>query len=126
MDYHTHSIPIHLQRTTAAVCAPPSSPCLNDPTYDDDHQYDSIACSSRGRRCFRLALNIVSVISRFLGPIVQPSRGNQLSHSRLIKSKIYSLTEGQDPEGQRGRQGDRVKWMVYLVLKRRGCRPGKK
>ena len=48
---------------------------------------------------------IVIVNSRFLERPQKRSRGNQLIHRRLTKTK--SLDSGQDPESQAGRQARR-------------------
>src|SRR6218665_2753601 len=59
-------------------------------------------------------LVIVIVNSRFLERPQKRSRGNQLIHRRLTKTK--SLGSGQDPESQAGRQTVRRLWcMVFGV-----------
>src|SRR6218665_167637 len=55
---------------------------------------------------------IVIVNSRFLQRPQKRSRGNQLVHRRLSKTK--SIGSGADPESQAGRKADR-QWMLFGV-----------
>ena len=57
---------------------------------------------------------IVIVNSRFLERPQKRSRGNQLIHRRLTRTK--SIGSGQNPESQAGRQTiRRLWWMVFGV-----------
>src|SRR6218665_587147 len=55
---------------------------------------------------------IVTVNSRILQRPLKRSRGNQLVHRRLTKTK--SIDSGPDPESQTGRQT--VRWLWWMVF----------